>query len=76
MKVRSKFKITEVTLSDNPAVRVKFYAVSNDGTPENERFHKYTPSGTLEIWVDNPPVAEWFKANLGKSVYLDMTLAE
>ena len=31
-------------------------AVCTDDTSENERFHKYTPSGTIEIYVDNPSV--------------------
>jgi len=46
-----------------------FQAVCNDGTPENERFHKYTPSGSIEITVDNPNVV----LEPGKFYYVDFT---
>lgn len=49
----------------------EFFAVFDDGTPENERYAKYTPSGKLEITVDNPAVV--FEP--GKNYYLDFTEA-
>jgi len=49
-----------------------FSAVCNDGTPENERFHKYTPSGSIEITVDKPNVT----FELGKFYYVDFSEAQ
>lgn len=69
---RGKFKCVAATKhAGYSAVTYKFFAVCNDGTPENERFHKYTPSGTLEISVDNPNV----NFELGVDYYLDFTKA-
>jgi hypothetical protein len=39
--------------------------------PENQRFHKATPSGQLTMTVDNPPAAEVFVP--GAEFYLDFT---
>lgn len=49
----------------------EFTAVYDDGTPENQRFAKSTPSGTLKIAVDNPDVT--FEP--GKLYYLDFNPA-
>lgn len=74
--VRGKFKVIAVKHVDwSPDVRViELQAVSNDGTPENDRFHKYTPSGTIQMTVDNPPAAEQLK--LGQAFYVDFTPVE
>lgn len=40
---------------------------------ENTSFHKYTPSGSIALVVDNPPLIE--KLQLGKSYYVDFTEA-
>lgn len=73
MNVRAKFRIDSITQhAYNSDVRtIKLYAVSADEVEENKRYHKYTPSGTLEITIDNPPAAEQFK--LGSHVYLDFS---
>jgi len=76
MAVRSKFtvqKITQVSWSKDARI-IEFGAVTADGVPENERYHKYTPSGTVNITVDNPPAAAQFE--LGKTFYVDFTPAE
>jgi hypothetical protein len=41
---------------------------------ENERFHKYTPSGELWMNVDNPNVFDFFKP--GSYVYLTLEQGE
>lgn len=73
MKTRGKFQcLTEKRNSwSKTAVTYVFAAVCNDGTPENERYHRYTPSGSVEITVDNPNVV----FELGKSYYVDFTEA-
>ena len=48
-----------------------FSAVYDDGTPENQRFAKSTPSGSIEMAVDNPSALEQFE--IGKSYYIDFT---
>jgi len=75
MAVRGKFKLSESTQVDyNPEVRkLTFNAVCNDGTEENAKFHKYTPSGEISMTVDNPSASEQFE--LGKSYYVDFTPA-
>lgn len=56
---------------DSPKV-YQFSAVTDDGTPENERYHRYTPGGSLQLAVDNPAVS--FKP--GDFYYLDITPAD
>jgi hypothetical protein len=73
--VRGKFKCrskAEVYWNKDARVIV-FDAVCNDGTPENQRFHRYTPAGTVDITVDNPSAAEFFV--LGQEYYLDFSKA-
>lgn len=73
--VRGKFKVTSVTHHEySPGVTVKLTAVPNDGTPENERFHRYTPSGSIEMFIDNPPASDELK--LGSTFYVDFTAVE
>lgn len=50
----------------------RFSAVCDDGTPENERYARYTPIGNLTIQVDNPNVV--FEP--GRDYYLDFTPAD
>jgi hypothetical protein len=73
--VRAKFQVTSIaSVAWSPSMKVvKLSAVSTDETPENQRFHKYTPSGTIEISIDNPPAAEQFI--LGQSLYVDFSPA-
>ena len=66
MQTRGKFQCQSVKTFSGQ------YAVCNDGTPENERFHKYTPSGNIKICVDNPNVT--FEP--GKFYYVDFTEAQ
>lgn len=70
---RAKFKCTTKTERHWTAGQVKydFSAVTADEVPENARYHKYSPSGTFEITVDNPNVT----FELGKSYYLDVVEA-
>ncbi len=55
-----------------PSRVYEFYAAYDDGTPENERFAKTTPSGKIEITVDNPAVV----LEPGKDYYVDFTPVE
>lgn len=72
-KVRCKFKCTRVaTASDGVGTQheAEFQAVYS-GSPENEQFFKYTPSGSLKLSVTREQA---FAA--GKEYYIDVTAAE
>lgn len=75
MVVRSKFRLTEVHNLEWSATakRYVFTGVCDDGTPENQKFAKYTPNATLTMTVDNPAVHEVYK--LGSCYYFDSTPA-
>jgi hypothetical protein len=75
MSVRGKFQLqSSAEHYWSPMLRtLKFAAVSNNDTPENERFHRATPSGTIEMSVDNPAALEQFK--VGDTYYIDFTPA-
>lgn len=77
MTVRGKFFVMQVAKShpQNPGTNIKFGAVSasDNEKSENNFFHKYTPSGTIEMFVDNPPVEKQFE--IGKVFYVDFSEA-
>ena len=75
MSVRAKFSVESVVLFAGDSKKVNLRAVANkDGVPENKWFAKYTPSGTIEMTVDNPPASDQFQP--GKVFYVDFTEAE
>ncbi len=57
--MRAKFRCNSVT-DTGSQVQASLNAVADDGTPENERYHKYTPSGALTITIDNPDLGDFF----------------
>ena len=75
MRVRAKFRChfeTHKKWGPEPqhvTRSYEFMAVYDPKTPEDQRYAKATPSGTLTILVDNPAVS--FEP--GKSYYLDVT---
>jgi hypothetical protein len=71
--VRGKFTLNAITNHSYGAQTFKFGAVYDNGTEENKRYAKATPSGQLEMTVDNPLAQAFFE--LGKSYYLDFTKA-
>ncbi len=72
MKWYERTSITKHAHSDS-SVTVRFNAVTADEIPENQRYHRWTPSGSIEMQIDNPAAAEQFQ--LGKSYYADFTAA-
>ena len=75
--VRGKFRVESVTYYTAPGTvgsrKVTLRAQYDDGQPENTRYAKATPSGTIEMQIDNPPAAEVFTP--GKVFYVDFTEA-
>lgn len=77
MTVRAKFRCTAEKTSRwsegaDPSRSYEFSALYDPSVPEDQRYAKATPTGTLTIGVDNPAVA--FVP--GRAYYLDFTEAE
>jgi hypothetical protein len=72
--VRAKFRVNSYTQYTGSSRKFELGAVTDDGTPENERYNKATPSGALSIQIDNPAVVDFLE--VGKSYYLDFTAAD
>ena len=71
--VRGKFKLDVITNYAGGTKGFLFTAVSPaDGEiEENAKYHKYTPSGKVEMVIDNPAAQMQFA--LGEYYYLDFT---
>jgi hypothetical protein len=79
MSVRAKFVCNSITRqkhwdqSKGETQTIKLTPVTS-GSEENKAFYEATPSGSIEIMTVNEEVAKNFE--LGKSYYVDFTLAE
>ena len=76
MTVRGKFfVIGHERWPGQDGTKIKLSAVvayaSDKENIENRMFHKHTPSGTIEMYVNNPDAETFF--TLGKSIYVDFT---
>lgn len=71
-KVRAKMRCTEVNHSET-GHSVAFRPVTG-GSPENERFYKYTPGGEITLSVVSQDIAANFM--VGKDYYVDFTAAD
>lgn len=77
MTTRCKFQVTNLLPAypsvdpDSSMKRVVFEPRYDQSLPEDQRFFKATPSGRLDIIVDNPTVVESLK--VGDLVYVDIT---
>jgi hypothetical protein len=71
MTVRAKFRCASVeTYAQTSGHRnYRFSAMYDPEVPEDQRYAKYTPTGSLTITVDNPAV----NFEPGKDYYLDFT---
>ena len=68
MKVRAKFTVNAVGPGGKT---VKLNAVTDKtGIPEDEHFARYTPAGTMQMWVDNPALEGKFK--VGQTFYVTL----
>jgi len=69
---RAKFRCNQVTQNaGSDAKQYSFAPVYDTSIPEDLRYSKYTPSGSLTLHVDNPAV----NFELGKQYYIDITPA-
>jgi hypothetical protein len=70
--VRAKFtvsSITEYAGSYKGAKVVKLSCIYDKDIPEDQRFFDATPSGSVEMLINNPAALEQF--TLGKQFYAD-----
>jgi hypothetical protein len=56
--------------ADRPTTAVVLSAVSGE---ENKTWAKYTPSGKIELTIDNPDAYDQFE--LGKTYFVDFSIA-
>lgn len=71
--VRAKFKVASVTEQEGGLKTATLHPVTT-GSPENEQFFKWTPSGQIQLGTINPKAAEKFVP--GKQFYVDFVEAE
>jgi hypothetical protein len=71
--VRCKFKVVQkIEQADGSAV-IKMQPVCG-GSPENEKFFRYTPGGEFNVSTVNTEAAQQLEE--GKEYYIDISLAE
>jgi len=70
--VRAKFRVVEISQISADGMKLRLTAVTS-GSPENEEFFKYTPSGSIDIGTVNAEAAKEFE--FGKEFYVDFTEA-
>lgn len=71
--VRAKFKVQSVTESEGGLKTANLSPVTS-GSPENEKFFKWTPGGQIQLGTINPEAAAQFVP--GRQFYVDFTAAE
>jgi len=87
MNVRAKFYVNSVTKYQEPAgtgqvtlnaVYQSKPGVDGNACEENYIFGKYTPSGTINMGIQNPPAFKFFEDALEakRPVYVDFSLAD
>lgn len=80
MSVRAKFKVQSIQDSGDSEGKVYSRRVvltpvySNDPTHENRSFWHATPSGSIDMWINNPAAFEQFEE--GVEYYIDFTPAD
>jgi len=72
--IRAKMVVTSIEdfggNEKNPK-KIKLHCQYDQSIPEDQRFSESTPTGNLEMYVNNPIVLDIMKP--GKSFYLDFT---
>lgn len=67
MAVTARFYVSEITkFSGGTSTRIKLGAACRG--PENRDWARWSPSGTVELVVLNPPAVAWFEERIGKDV--------
>lgn len=70
--VRAKFCLTSITQQSYGSGRtLRFQPQYDESIPEDKRFAQATPSGSFEMYCDNPAALE--QLELGKQYYFDIS---
>ena len=70
MTVRAKFICTSKT-EELETGRLQLTVVTDDGSPDNAAFFKYTPAGSIDLHVVNPEALKQF--TVGDKYFVDFT---
>ena len=71
--IRAKFKVQSVTESEGGLKTANLVPVTS-GSPENEKFFKWTPGGQIQLSTLNPDAGAKFVP--GRQFYVDFTAAD
>jgi hypothetical protein len=69
--VRGKFQVVKVATTTHGAKEITLSPQYDMSIEEDRRYAKATPSGTIQLYIDNPPAAD--QLALGKFFYVDFT---
>ena len=69
--VRAKFQVSKVAKTSYGQIEVTLTPQYDQSIEEDKRFSKATPSGTIQLLIDNPPASDYLA--LGKFFYVDFT---
>jgi hypothetical protein len=73
-KIKAKFNVMEITKYGNGGGgKVTLSPVVGGDNPENKEFWEATPSGKIELCIDNPAVMQAFEFG---EYYVEFTKAE
>lgn len=79
MTVRAKFMVTSVEMfsqpSDSGSVKL---GATNTKEGDNTDWSKWTPSGSIQMHITNPPAFQFFKdaMHANKAIYVDFNLVD
>lgn len=79
MAVIAKFRCNSIELyssepGGNRRVKLSPVGAAPNASEEDKAFWKYTPSGAIELHIDNPPASELFE--IGKTYYVRFSPTE
>jgi len=71
--ILAKFYVAEITTwkkdADTGRVKLQAATAALDDIPENQRFHRATPYGSIELHIDNPEAFAQFQH--GEAFYVE-----
>jgi len=71
MTVRAKLHLTSMTTYEWGGKKLRFDTRYDSSIPEDQRFQKATPTGSIEMQIDNPIALDQFE--MGKDYYVDFS---
>ena len=74
--VRGKFFVLGIRRqphSSGSQIELGAVSATDNEQSENTMYHRYTPSGTISLFIDNPAAEAFF--SLGRTVYVDFSEA-